>query len=109
MKVILHINELEKWPTILSNATNLLNDGKNAITEIELLANGNAVKGYQEIKFGISMHELVEKGVKLSCCKHAMEKFEIVEKELPPFVHVVPSGVLRLVEVQQEGYAYIKV
>lgn len=108
MKVILHINELEKWSTIFSNVTNLLNDGKGQVTSIEILANGEAVNGYIRGDLGISMHELVEKGVRLSSCQHAMNHYSILADELPPYVYPVPAGVLRLVECQSNGYAYIK-
>lgn len=108
MKVILHINELAKWSGVLSNVTNLLTDGKGLVISVEVLANGEAVKGYQEASLGIEMHELVERGVQLSCCQHAMDRFGIKAEELPPFIQVVPAGVLRLVECQSNGYAYIK-
>lgn len=107
MKVVFHINELEKWPTVVGNINNLLKTDMK-MKAIEVVANGEAVKGYLQADLGIALHELVEKKVILSSCQNAMNHFEIIKDTLPPFVRVVPAGVLRLIECQTEGYAYIK-
>ena len=45
MKVVFHVNELEKWSTVVGNINNLLKaDAK--MKAIEIVANGEAVKGY---------------------------------------------------------------
>ncbi|MEG2709295.1 MAG: DsrE family protein [Vagococcus sp.] len=108
MKVIFHINELSKWSSVLANVTNLLEAGRGDVISVEVLANGDAVKGYTDTGFGIIMHELVEEGVRLSSCEHAMKNHDLNKEDLFPFVKTVPAGVLRLVECQTAGYAYIK-
>lgn len=108
MKVIFHINEGSKWSTVIGNVNNLLKAGSKDVVSIEILANGDAVRGYTQADLGIGMHELVEKGVRLSSCQNAMNAFELTAEMLHPFVKVVPAGVLRLVECQTAGYAYIK-
>ena len=107
MKVVFHVNELEKWSTVVGNINNLLKaDAK--MKAIEIVANGEAVKGYLQADLGIALHELAEKRVILNSCQNAMNHFEMTKETLPPFVGVVPAGILRLVECQTEGYAYIK-
>jgi uncharacterized protein len=40
--------------------------------------------------------------------KHAMEKAEGKEVPLIPEATIVPSGVVRLVELQEQGWAYVR-
>jgi hypothetical protein len=46
-----------------------------------------------------------------ACCnntKRAMEKAEGKEVPLIPEATIVPSGVVRLVELQEQGWAYVR-
>jgi intracellular sulfur oxidation DsrE/DsrF family protein len=45
-KVIFHINESNKWNTLLANVSNLIKDLGNENVTIEVLANGSAVTEY---------------------------------------------------------------
>ncbi|MEG0253959.1 MAG: DsrE family protein [Vagococcus sp.] len=108
MKVVFHINESEKWSTVLKNIMNLLEEGKGLVTSIEVVANGEAILAYTETNNLIPMHELVEKGIRFSSCQKAMGAQHITEDMLHPFIKIVPSGILRLVECQTADYAYIK-
>ncbi|OSP61784.1 hypothetical protein EFM1CSP_19390 [Enterococcus faecium] len=47
-------------------------------------------------------------GVVFHACANAMRANHISESSLPEQVIVVPAGVLDLVELQSQGYAYIK-
>ena len=107
MKVVFHVNELSKWSSVIGNVNNLLKaDFK--MSDIEIVANGEAVKGYLQADLGIGLHELAERQVVLSSCQNAMNHFEITQESLPPYIKVVPAGIVRLIECQSEGYAYIK-
>lgn len=107
MKVVFHVNESSKWPTAIGNINNLIKTGVR-IQAIEVVANGEAVKGYLEASLGIGLHELAEKKVKLTACQNAMAHFDVKEEDLPPFITIIPAGVLRLIECQTNSYAYIK-
>jgi len=48
-------------------------------------------------------------GVKLELCGITREQARLPESKLIAGVTVVPSGVVRLAELQQQGFAYIKV
>ncbi|MHB8536104.1 MAG: DsrE family protein [Sulfuricaulis sp.] len=48
-------------------------------------------------------------GVKLELCNITREQVGLSEKKLIPGVHMVPSGVARIVELERQGYAYLKV
>lgn len=111
-KVIFHIDEAQKWPLLLGNVTNLLLTFEDEVfnTEIKVLANSEAVKGYLEDTGGLSalMEALSKKGVQFLACHHAMQNMNITDEQIYSFVKIVPAGVRELVDRQIEGYAYIK-
>lgn len=51
---------------------------------------------------------IATEGVTFHACSNAMRANKIVKEQLPKDVVVVSAGVLDLIELQAEGYAYIK-
>jgi intracellular sulfur oxidation DsrE/DsrF family protein len=54
-----------------------------------------------------SLHDT--QGVKLELCNITREAIQLDPKKLLPGVQLVPSGVVRLAELQHQGFAYLKV
>jgi hypothetical protein len=48
-------------------------------------------------------------GVKLELCEITREAVQLPKEKIIPGVALVPSGVVRIVELQRQGYAYLKV
>jgi len=48
-------------------------------------------------------------GVKLELCEITREAVRLPNEKIIPGVALVPSGVVRIVELQRQGYAYLKV
>jgi intracellular sulfur oxidation DsrE/DsrF family protein len=48
-------------------------------------------------------------GVKLELCEITREAVRLPREKLIPGVALVPSGVVRIVELQRQGFAYLKV
>jgi hypothetical protein len=114
LKVIFHINEFEKWETLLGNITNLLKDGGDEAVKVRVLMNGPSVKALSDETLLQRMRELSDKGVRFTVCRNSLKalcgsgELCIDEKNLPEFLTVVPAGVTELIKRQTEGYAYIK-
>ncbi len=115
MKVVFHVNETNKWSSVISNANNILAYSKETGDEfvVEVIANGEAVIELSEKKAqykGLyeSLRELSDQDVRFFSCRNAMRKYSVDEKELYQFVTAVPAGVVALIQRQAEGYAYIK-
>lgn len=107
LKVIFHIDEMEKWDLVLANAKNFYEGSENA--EIAILANSEAVDGYlKETKFEDVLNMLYGWNVKLLACKNALNRCKIKEEDIIPFVEIVPAGVVELVKKQDQGFRYIK-
>lgn len=111
-KVIFHIDEIDKWKLLLGNVKNLTEAIEREEFNIEVLANAEAVKIFKSdetLEVNITlMEKLHHKGVKFVACNNALKANEINVEQLFDFIHIVPAGVLELVEKQSEGYAYIK-
>jgi uncharacterized protein len=110
IKVVFHIDELEKWGLVIANIRNLLNGIEIAESEIEIVANSKAVLRYvkkQENEESI-FEDLSIKGVKLIACNNALVSLKVEKESLYSYVRVVPIGVKEIIEKQLQGYAYIK-
>jgi len=115
MKVLFHIDELNKWDMTVANVKNMLNFSREneEKVEIEVVANGEAVlrfKGNDEAnsKYSVEFEKLVKDGVKIAACNNSLSKFHISKDEIFDFIEVVPAGVVEIVKKQEKGYAYIK-
>lgn len=111
-KVLIHVDEMAKWPMVIKNVNNLLRgyQEKGISCQVEVVANGQGVLAY--IKEGPKEEEaldaLAKQGVTLAACNNALRGLKIQQEALMDFVTIVPSGVVELVEKQYEGYGYIK-
>lgn len=112
-KVIVHIDETQKWKLLLHNVRNLLASYSDApeTVAIEILANAEAVDAYvlnTDAAVQAHMQTLFENGVSFLACNNALTGRNISINSILPFVKTVPSGVRYLVDQQTNGYAYIK-
>ena len=82
---------------------------------IELVAYGPGlnmfVDGKSPVQDRISTMALEYDNLKFSACGNTLKKFEAKAGHKVPIVseaEVVPSGVVRLMELQEQGYAYVR-
>ncbi|KRM72230.1 DsrE family protein [Lacticaseibacillus brantae] len=104
MKVVFHVDEMEKWQVATGNINNLLKLQPDA--EIVLVANGTGIQSYElkQARAFIAAHP----NVSFHACQNAMNSHNLTTADLPAGVEVVPAGVLDLIELQGQGFAYIK-
>ena len=109
-KVVFHIDEQTKADLALHNISNLITDIGGENLEIEMVANGDAVRVLLRSvdEFGPMLKELAERQVVFCACANSMRNFEIQKDELLDFVTVVSSGVGEIVKKQAAGWAYIR-
>jgi len=76
-----------------------------------MVVNGPAVR--QLLKDNTELQEFAEKavnnGLKIHAGQYALEAGKITKDDLWSFVEIVPSATLEIVQLQNEGFAYIKV
>lgn len=105
MKVIFHIDELNKWSLLLANVRNLINVDK--VTDIVILANAEAVLFYFNIDNQNLLNNLPNK-VTFVACNNSINSRHLDVTKIIDGIKIVPIGVLELIAKQNEGYAYIK-
>ena len=107
LKIVLHVSDPDGRPPALSNARNLAQ--KYPAVKVRVIADGGGVYGYQGSNDIVSVMSTTAKaGVEFQACRNALDEKQIPVTSLPPYVKVVPAGVIALAEAQGEGYAYIK-
>jgi intracellular sulfur oxidation DsrE/DsrF family protein len=125
LKLLVHVNEPERWLIALGNITNFLNDVGDENAIVLVVANGAGVRGYvgEQVKTEVqgeacvlggapanlqTMRILSNRGVTFMACSKALEAQGINTGEIPEFVRVIPAGMTEMVKRQMEGFAYIK-
>ena len=113
VKVVFHIGMEEelRLNMALNNMANLLKEIHQEDSEICLVANGHGVKLFQKdylSDYANKIDELSKAGVRFLVCSNSLAKFDIDKEELLESCEVLPVGILELVRLQQEGFAYIK-
>lgn len=113
MKAVLHVDRENQGNllTALNNIQNLFAQVPPGDTSICIVANGTAVNLFQRERpepYSEDIEKLAGLGVKFLICRNSLSTMEVPESSLLDVCTVVPAGVLELVKLQMEGYAYIK-
>lgn len=119
VKIAFHVDEddPQKMNLTLNNAANVAKyyEAQGTPTEIEVVTYGPGlmmlVEGESPVAARISAMALEHEGLKFSACANTMAAMERKTGAKPALLseaEAVPSGVVRLVELQGQGYAYIK-
>jgi intracellular sulfur oxidation DsrE/DsrF family protein len=112
-KVVMHLDwdQIDALEMGLGNIRNLLKDMPAAEAEVRFVANGKAVALFRKDRFGEHqgvIRELRAQGVRFCLCRNALTKQGIAAADLVDGCEIIPAGILELIRLQQEGFAYIK-
>ncbi len=95
----------------LSNLTNTLEALEGKEKDLILLVTGPGVAllaGDQVYVFMEKLRLVTAAGVRIQVCERAMKLFDIPADELFDGCEIIPAGVVGLIELQHDGFAYIK-
>lgn len=107
MKVIFHVVDMDRWNATFVNVRDLLKQYPEA--EIEIISMNKAAALFGAYQ-GYDMSGILgNPRVKFVISKKAMEENNLHENLLPVEVVVEEFAIGRMVKLQQEGYAYIRV
>lgn len=113
-KVVYHVSEAEKVPFVLGNIRNHINGvGGPQNVEIILVAHGPAIDALEDVAAVDNVREamaaLQKDGVRFEMCTNTLTAKKLkLEDLLPGFVLADQGGVVRIAELQQQGYLYIR-
>jgi uncharacterized protein len=113
-KVVYHLADLDKIDFVIGNIGNHYRGvgGPENVT-IALVVHGPALKAFHtaDATPGLKQHadQLVKSGLQLSACVNTMRAMNITLADLlPGFTVADKGGVVRLAELQGQGYAYLR-
>ncbi len=112
-KVVFHIDweKEENLIMALNNISNLLKAVPSEEASVCLLANGAAAKLFRReraFQYAPDIQSLSKKGVRFLVCSNSLNNFGISQEELVESCDIIPAGIVELIRLQAEGYAYIK-
>jgi intracellular sulfur oxidation DsrE/DsrF family protein len=113
-KVVYHLADLEKVDFVLGNMANHYRGvgGADKVT-IALVIHGPALKAFHAASAvpDVSQRtdQLVKSGLQLNACINTMRTQNVALKDLlPGFIIADKGGVVRLAELQSQGYVYLR-
>lgn len=110
-KVVFQVsdNEPAKWNLTLNNIKNMQTALGTAHVDIRVVAYG---PGIYMLKFdspvGNDLSDLIKSGVIVSACENTMHAYKLSQNDMLAGISYVPAGIVEIVRLQQQGYAYIK-
>jgi uncharacterized protein len=114
LKVVYHLNDLDKVPSVIGNIQNHFDGvgGPDHVT-IALVVHGPAVRAFQSAQAtpDLAQHvgRLSKAGLELAVCGNTMRSLKIgLADLLPGFVSADRGGVVRIAELQSQGYLYLR-
>jgi hypothetical protein len=112
-KVVFHLDwdQEERLTLALENIKNLFKEVPPQQCLVSMVANGKAVNLFRKDRVGeraSDIAELHKLGVSFKLCRNAMAKNKVEKADLVEVCDVVPAGILELINLQQQGFAYVK-
>lgn len=114
MKILLHIDQIERWDAVQGNLTNLTNAKQNLRPdlEIEVVVTGEAIQQLVDNEANRGLKETLKKatnaGFIIAGCNNSLNRFKITPESIFSFVRIVPAGLIEVAEKENAGFAYVK-
>ncbi len=109
--LLLHVDsDEESLRTALRNAQNYRNAGISEPFTIAIVVNGKAVELLRRdtCRQAEAIRSLIAAGTTFYVCNNALTERKIDRSELVDGLAIVPAGIVQLVKLQREGFAYVK-
>lgn len=110
-KVVIQVSTSDPatWNLALNNAQNIQKDLGKDNADIEIVSFGPGIgmlKAESEVTNRVV--EAVDSGVKVMACQNTMRSQKLNKEDMNSKVSYVPSGVVEIIQRQQQGYAYLR-
>lgn len=110
-KLVFQVSDADpqKWGLALNNAKNVQQDlGKDQV-DIEIVAYGPGLGMLKmDSVVGTRVSAALADGVKLVACENTMTNTKVTKDDMLPKIGYAKSGVVELMQKQQQGYAYVR-
>lgn len=102
-------NDPAKWHLALNNAKNIQKDiGKDKV-DLEIVAYGPGIGMLKaESEVANRIQDAAESGVQVMACENTMRNQKLSKADMNTKVGYVSSGVVEIMQKQQQGYTYLR-
>lgn len=114
LKVVYHLSDLDKVSFVLGNIQNHIDGvgGPDHVT-LALVVHGPALRAFHANQANPDLTRRISQfsrsGIELAACGNTMKSQNVTLKDLlPGFVSADKGGVVRLAELQSQGYLYLR-
>lgn len=101
------------WTLAMNNVDNIIAAVGKDHVDIKVVAYGPGLAMFkkdnaQMAKRLLTAKEMCPTGVQFNSCAVTMRKTGLTEKDLARYVETSPSGVVRVIELEEAGYTYLR-
>lgn len=107
----LDLDDEDRFMMALGNIKNLFKEVAARQCEINVVANGKAVKFFRKDSLPVyarTIEELHNLGVHFKMCRNALANNHMTQVDLLDCCETVAAGILEIIDLQRIGFAYIK-
>jgi len=93
----------------LNNAKNIQKDVGKDNVDVEIVSFGPGITMLKaESEVANRINEAVDSGVQVMACQNTMRSQKLNKEDMNSRIGYVPSGVVEIMQRQQQGYAYLR-
>lgn len=112
-KAVFHVdqNEEQVFNLALNNVLNLLAAIPEHEHDLVVLLNGPAVSllAWEGVAVFLErIQDLKGQGVRFQVCENALKRFGVDRDSVITEAQIIPAGIVGLIDLQNQGFAYIK-
>lgn len=110
-RVVIQVSDPDPrlWAQAINYSENLQSElGKDNV-ELEIVALGHGI-GILKLDSpqGSRIPDALKRGVKIVACQVTMKRQKLTKDDMLPDIGYVPGGLVRILELQRQGWSYIK-
>ena len=114
-KIVVQVNEDDpkRWTLMLNNVDNLIAAlGKDHV-DIKIVTYGPGINMFRKDKSSVlarlqALKQMAGKDVEFTVCSNTLKAMNVDRQEIVEFVDDFYPGIVRIVELQEKGYVYLR-
>jgi hypothetical protein len=110
-KLVMQVSDPDpmRWNLALNNAENVQEMLGRANVAIEIVAYGPGIGMLKlDSQASLRIDDALKRGVKLVACEVTMTKQRLTKADMLPNIGYAASGVVEMMEKQEQGYSYVR-
>ena len=109
----MNVDDRDLWNLMLNNINNLITEMGKDHVDIKVVAYGPGINMFRKGKSSVldrleSLKKFAGKGVEYTVCSNTMKGMGVDRREIVELVADLYPGVVRIVELQEQGYVYLR-